>query len=130
MSRNRRVIGGLVAATALLLSGCAGGEVSAAAVQQSVRDGLAGQGVEVRSVSCPTGVDSRVGSVVVCAVDLWDEEALGQPVDRVRVEVTEVDGDKVRYRLVPLAVGVPDDAQTGDDQPTDDQSDDSSTTTD
>lgn len=123
------MIGGLVAAAALLLSGCAGGEVSAAAVQQSVRDGLAGQGVEVRSVSCPAGVDSRVGSVVVCAVELWDEDALGQPVDRVRVEVTEVDGEQVRYRLVPLAVGVPDDAEHDDEQRTDEQPDDDSSTT-
>lgn len=107
----RRAVGVVVAAAMLVLTGCAGGEVSAADVQQSVRDGLATKGVEVRSVSCPAGVASEVGATVVCKVELWDEEALGEPVDRVRVVVVDVEGEQVRYRLEPLAVGVADDAQ-------------------
>lgn len=118
MPSKRGVICGLIAA--VLLGGCAGGEVSAADVQQSVRDGLATQGIEVQSVTCPHGVDSTVGTVVVCSVQLWDQEAFGQPVDRVRVVVTEVRGDEVRYRLEPLAVGVPDDHGLTDDVQTDD----------
>lgn len=109
MPSRPRVITGVVAAVALLLGGCAGGEVSAADVQQSVRDGLASQGIEVQGVTCPSGIDSTIGTTVVCDVQLWDENAFGQPVDRVRVVVTEVSGDEVRYRLEPLAVGVPDD---------------------
>ena len=107
----RRSVGVLAAGVMLLLAGCAGGEVSAADVQQSVRDGLATKGVEVRSVSCPEGISSDIGSTVVCKVDLWDETALGEPVDRVRVVVVAVDGEKLRYRLESLAVGVADDAQ-------------------
>ena len=102
-------------ATVAVLSGCGAKEVSASAVEQSVRDGLATQGVEVQSVSCPSGVTADLGATVVCAVELWDEAALGEPVDRVRVVVTSVDGEKVRYRLEPLAVGVPDDAEATPD---------------
>jgi len=80
-------------------------------VQQSVRDGLATQGIEPRSVSCPEGLTASVGERVVCEVDLWDPAAFGEPVDRIRVVVVETDGDEVRYRLEPLAVGVPDDAE-------------------
>jgi len=126
--RKPGLIGGVVAVVALLLGGCAGGEVSAADVQQSVRDGLASQGIEVQSVTCPAGVDSTVGTTVVCTVELWDEEAFGQPVDRVRVVVTEVRGDEVRYRLEPLAVGVPDDHGLSDDQTDDNPNDDDTTT--
>lgn len=104
--------GGFLALTLALLTGCGGSAVSAGAVQQSVRDGLAGQGVEIRSVSCPEGVEARVGATVVCQVELWDQTALGEPVDRIRVVVKEARGEQVRYRLEPLAVGVPDDAQT------------------
>jgi type IV pilus biogenesis protein CpaD/CtpE len=94
-----------------LLSGCAAREVSATAVEQSVRDGMATQGVELRSVSCPQGVAAEVDATVVCDVDFRDENALGQPVDRVRVVVIATSGEEVRYRLEPLAVGVPDDAE-------------------
>lgn len=99
-------------AAAVLLAGCSGNpQVSAGAVQQSVRDGLASQGIEPQSVSCPEGVPARVGATVVCEVALWDENAFGEPVDRIRVVVTQTEGEQVRYRLEPLAVGVPDDAQ-------------------
>ncbi|MCK0112817.1 DUF4333 domain-containing protein [Ornithinimicrobium sp. F0845] len=118
MRRKRGLISAVVAAAALLLGGCAGGEVSAADVQQSVRDGLATQGIEVQSVTCPTGVEATVGTVAVCTVELVDEDAFGQPVDRVRVVVTEVSGDELRYRLEPLAVGVPDDHGLTDDHTT------------
>lgn len=109
-SRGFRTAGALIAAIAVL-SGCGAKEVSASAVEQSVRDGMATQGVEVQSVSCPSGVAADVDATVVCQVEFWDEHALGEPVDRVRVVVTSVDGDRVRYRLEPLAVGVPDDAE-------------------
>ncbi|WP_256842649.1 DUF4333 domain-containing protein [Ornithinimicrobium cryptoxanthini] len=102
-------------AAVAVLSGCGAKEVSASAVEQSVRDGMTTQGVEVQSVSCPSGVAADVDATVVCAVQLWDEGALGEPVDRVRVVVTSVDGDQVRYRLEPLAVGVPDDAEATPD---------------
>ncbi len=102
---------GMVAAMVLTLTGCGSGTVSADSVQQSVRDGLASQGIEPRSVSCPEGVEASVGESVVCTVELWDEAGFGEPVDRVRVVVKEVSGDQVRYRLEPLAVGVPDDAE-------------------
>lgn len=109
--RSRRFQTVAVLAVALaLLTGCGAKELSASAVEQSVRDGMATQGVELQSVSCPTGVAAEVDATVVCAVQLWHELALGEPVDRVRVVVNSVEGDKVRYRLEPLAVGVADDA--------------------
>lgn len=99
-------------AVVLTLSACSrGGEVPAGDLQQSVRDGLATEGVELRSVTCPSGVASRLGASVVCQVEFWEEDALGEPVDRVRIVVTSVEGDQVRYRLEPLAVGVADDAE-------------------
>ena len=113
-SRGFATVAGLTVAV-VLLSGCGAKEVSASAVEQSVRDGMATQGVEVQSVSCPSGVTADLGATIVCAVEFWDEDALGEPVDRVRVVVTSVDGDKVRYRLEPLAVGVPDDAEATPD---------------
>lgn len=115
MRRGAGRAGVVLAASALVLSGCGGGTVGADSVQQSVRDGLAGQGIDPRSVSCPDGVEASVGESVVCGVELWDEAAFGEPVDRIRVVVTEVSGDQVRYRLEPLAVGVPDDAQPADE---------------
>ena len=98
-------------ALAALLSGCDGSTVSAGAVQQSVRDGLSDQGIQTQSVSCPEGVQARLGATVVCGVELQDENAFGEPVDRIRVVVKETEGDQVRYRLEPLAVGAPDDAE-------------------
>lgn len=109
-TRGLRAVGVLVAAVALL-SGCSGQEVSATAVEQSVRDGMATKGLALHSVSCPEGVTANVGKTVVCAVEFEDPLALGHAVDRVRVEVIAADGDEVRYRLVPLAVGAPDDAE-------------------
>lgn len=101
-----------MATPALVLSGCGGNAtVSVDAVQQSIRDGLAAQGVEIQEVSCPEGVPARVEASVVCSVRLWDETAFGEPVDRIRVVVKETEGEQVRYRLEPLAVGVPDDAE-------------------
>lgn len=105
----------MLALCALVLSGCGAGTVSAESVQQSVRDGLATQGIEPRSVSCPEGVEASVGQHVVCTVELWDEAAFGEPVDRVRVVVKDVTGDQVRYRLEPLAVGADDDAEPADE---------------
>lgn len=104
-----------VVALAALLSGCTGTTVSADAVQESVRDGLADQGIRTRSVSCPEGVQARLDASVVCTVELEDENAFGEPVDRVRVVVKETEGDQVRYRLEPLAVGAPDDAEPAPD---------------
>lgn len=100
---------GLVAAVMLALAGCSGGELSAEDVQDSVLEGLAEQDIEAHQVDCPTGVEATVGTVVVCRVELADPDAFGQPVDRVRVVVTEVSGKQVRYRVEPLAVGVADD---------------------
>lgn len=102
-----------VASAAILLTGC-GGELSLADVEESIRDGLADEGVELDSVDCPEGLAAEVGAAVVCDVELSDEDALGEQVDRVRVVVTSVDGNDVRYRLEPLAVGASDDAGTGD----------------
>ncbi|QDO90130.1 DUF4333 domain-containing protein [Ornithinimicrobium ciconiae] len=98
-------------AVVLTLAACSRGEVPAGDLQQSVRDGLATEGVELRSVTCPSGVASQLGASVVCQVEFWEENALGEPVDRVRIVVTSVEGDQVRYRLEPLAVGVADDAE-------------------
>ena len=106
----RLQIVGALAAVVALLSGCGAKELSASAVEQSVRDGMATKGVDVTSVRCPAGVAAEVEATVVCEVQFFDEQALGHPVDRVRVVVNSVDGNKVRYRLEPLAVGVPDDA--------------------
>lgn len=112
MGRSRlRGMGSLVALVAVALSGCARGEVSSGDLQQSVRDGLAAEGVQLRSAECPSGVAATVGATVVCLVELSDEHALGEPVDRVRVVVISVEGEQVRYRLEPLAVGVADDAE-------------------
>lgn len=115
--------GETVALSVLVLSACGSGTVGADSVQQSVRDGLATQGIEARSVSCPEGVGASVGHSVVCTVELWDETAFGEPVDRVRVVVKEVTGDQVRYRLEPLAVGVPDDAEPATESATDSATD-------
>lgn len=113
MGRSRlRRAGSLLVLAAVVLSGCARGEVSAGDLQQSVRDGLAAEGVALRTAECPSGVAATVGATVVCQVELADDHALGEPVDRVRVVVTSVDGEQVRYRLEPLAVGVADDAET------------------
>lgn len=101
----------LCAAATGMLSGCAERQVSAVAIEQSVRDGMATKGVELRSVGCPEGLEAKVDATVVCDVEFWDENALGQPVDRVRVVVISSSGEEVRYRLEPLAVGVPDDAE-------------------
>ena len=101
----------LCAAATGMVSGCAERQVSALAVEQSVRDGMASKGVELRSVSCPEGLEAQVDATVICEVDFWDENALGQPVDRMRVVVIASSGEEVRYRLEPLAVGVPDDAE-------------------
>ena len=112
MGRRRlRRTGSLLVLAAVALSGCARGEVPAGDLQQSVRDGLATEGVELRSAECPSGVAATVGATVVCRVELWDDQALGEPVDRVRVVVTAVEGEQVRYRLEPLAIGVADDAE-------------------
>lgn len=108
--RGRRALVGLLAVTAVLATGCSRGEVSAGDLQESVRTGLEQQGVELRSVSCPSGISAQLDATVICEVELWDEDAFGEPVDRVRVEVIAVDGQQVRYRLTPLAVGVADDA--------------------
>lgn len=113
-SRGFRMVAAVAAAVALC-SGCGAKELSASAVEQSVRDGMATKGVEVRSVSCPAGVAAEVDATVVCDVQFVDDHALGEPVDRVRVVVNSVEGDKVRYRLEPLAVGVPDDAEATPD---------------
>lgn len=109
-TRGLRAVGVCFAAV-VLLSGCSGQEVSATAVEQSVREGMATQGVVLHSVSCPEGLAAELDATVVCAVELRDEFALGHPVDRVRVEVSAVDGEQLKYRLVPLAVGAPDDAE-------------------
>src|SRR5699024_10442546 len=58
-------------ALSVLLGGCGYESVSAASVQRSGRDGLATQGIEPRSVSCPEGLTASVGERVVCEVDLW-----------------------------------------------------------
>lgn len=113
---------GVVGLTLALLAGCGGSSVSANAVQQSVRDGLAAQGIEARSVSCPEGVEARIGATVVCQVELWDQGGFGEPVDRIRVVVKDARGEQVRYRLEPLAVGVPDDAEATTPGPVEDES--------
>lgn len=114
-SRIGRAAGCVVAGlTALAVSGC-GGDLSAEDIEGSIRDGLADRGAEVDTVECPEAVAAEVEAMVVCEVDLRDEAALGEPVDRVRVTVTSVDGNEVRYRLEPLAVGVADDAGTLDE---------------
>lgn len=92
-----------------LLAGCSD-EVSSDEVNDSIREAMADQGIELSSVSCPSGVPPKVGATVVCPVELVGVDPLGVPVDRIRVVVTEVDGNEVRYRLEPLAVGTPDDA--------------------
>lgn len=110
-ARRLRRVASALAVVVVALSGCARGQVSSGDLQQSVRDGLAGDGVELRSAECPSGVAATVGATVVCRVELWDDQALGEPVDRVRVVVTAVEGEQVRYRLEPLAIGVADDAE-------------------
>lgn len=110
-ARGVRGAASVLAVVAMALTGCARGEVPAGDLQQSVRDGLVAEGVELRSADCPSGVAATVGATVVCRVELRDDHALGEPVDRVRVVVISVEGEQVRYRLEPLAVGVADDAE-------------------
>lgn len=113
-TRTTRAAGAAAAlCAAVLLAGC-GGELSVTDMEGSIRDGLAVEGAVVDTVGCPEVVGTEVGASVVCDVQLRDEDALGEPVDRVRVTVTGVAGREVRYRLEPLAVGVPDDAGSRD----------------
>lgn len=91
----------------LLLAGCAQ-EVARGDVEDSIREAMADQGVELTAVTCPGGVQAEVGASIVCEVELVGVDPLGVPVDRIKVVVTDVEGSEVRYRLEPLAVGADD----------------------
>ena len=95
------------------LAGCAQ-EVGQSGVEQSIRDAMAGQQVMLESVTCPRGLPAEEDAVIVCQVSVTGVDDGGVPIDRIRVRVTQIDGSEVRYRLEPLAEGVPDDAP-GDD---------------
>jgi hypothetical protein len=116
-SRRRAAPAGALAAL-VLLAGCAQ-EVGASEVEQSIREAMGGQQVMIDSVECPSGLPAEEGAVIICPVTVFGVDDAGDPIDRIRVRVTAVEGTEVRYRLEPLAEGVPDDAEP-EDGPLDD----------
>ncbi len=108
--RLRRALTTGVAGLALLgLAGCAQ-EVGQAEVERSITDTMAEQQVMLESVTCPGGLPAEDDAVIICQVTVFGVDDSGVPIDRIRVRVTEIDGQEVRYRLEPLAEGIPDDA--------------------
>lgn len=112
-----RVAAGLVV-LAVALAGCSK-EVSRGDVEASIRTAMAEQGVEVIELRCPGGVAAELDASIVCDVELGGVDLLGQPVDRIKVVVTGIEGNEVRYRLEPLAVGEPDDSASVTEAPDD-----------
>lgn len=100
--------------TLLVLAGCSR-DVPQDQVEQSIREAMAGQGATMQSLDCPGDLPPELDARMICQVDMDGVLATGVEVDRIRVVVTEVEGREVRYRLEPLAVGVPDDAPSPED---------------
>lgn len=70
----------LVAATALLalLAGCSGKVIDDAKAEEFIRQDLAGVGVEVESVTCPSGIEVQAGTDFECDVAADGEQAVVQ----------------------------------------------------
>jgi hypothetical protein len=96
---------GLVTVVApVALVGCAQ-EVAGDEVEQSIVDAMTEQQVTLESVDCPEALPAELDAAIVCEVSVIGVNDLGAPVDRIRVGVTAIEGEEVRYRLEPLAEG-------------------------
>lgn len=96
-----------LALAVLGLTGCSQ-EVSAGDLEDSIREKLGEQGLQVESADCRDGLPPEVGATVICDVEIVGVDEEGGQVDRIRVEAVEVLDGQVRYNLEPLAVGDPD----------------------
>lgn len=74
------IFAALLAAFALagLLSACGGKVIDHAKAEEFIRQDLAGVGVEVESVNCPTGVEVSAGTDFECNVAADGEKAVVQ----------------------------------------------------
>lgn len=66
---------------------------------------MAEQQVTLESVDCPEPLAAELEATIVCDVSVTGVSDLGAPIDRIRVVVTGIEGEEVRYRLKPLAEG-------------------------
>lgn len=102
----------VTAVVALSATACSQ-DVAAEDVEQSIATAVEEKGVTLESADCPRALPPEADAEMICQVEL-DGPIDGVEVDRIRVIVNEVEGREVRYRLEPLAVGAPDDAQPGE----------------
>lgn len=70
------VIAGILAA--VCLAACGGKVIDASKAEEFIRQDLSSAGVEVESVSCPTGVDVAAGAEFECEVAADGERAVVQ----------------------------------------------------
>lgn len=97
MRRGAVLVAG-VAALAGVVSGCSK-EVSADDLEATITEEAEAQGLSVTSVDCPEGLAAEVGATLTCDVEMTGPQGI---YDRYELEVTEVDGNNVEYRLRPL----------------------------